>query len=417
MTSTTTLNETILNPVTGSEFVRIATSGANWKNTISGIFNSSLNSALGITTFNVATAAPVLIAQDSGSLGYNVLSFNNNNVIPSGTSSTSISIVAGGPSDNNMYFIIPGVGTASGYHFTQANNSTARIEIHPGGSGGNQYISFDATTGGGGSSTGLLLIPNASGDNWYIGGAGPGSTTGVQNMGMGHAALQAAGGGSFNIGIGVGALLQAPSPGNSVAIGTSALANLTGSGVLGNTAVGDGAIGGSTVGFENTGIGHRAGYNISTGGQYNVCIGGWIGPGTAITGGTITSASQCIVIGSGADVSSASTNGQMSIGNFIYGTGLTSFGSTISTGWIGIGVKAAYGAEFLGVAGGVAIAGDPGAGVAATNIFTNSNSTTISTGTGTVKMSSANNANNTGWLKCYIGTQVAWIPCWTTNAP
>lgn len=60
--------------------------------------------------------------------------------------------------------------------------------------------------------------------------------------------------------------------------------------------------------------------------------------------------------------------------------------------------------------------GDPG-GTASSNTVSGTNSTTISTGTGTVKMSSVNNANNTGWLKCYVGTQVAWVPCWTTNAP
>lgn len=64
----------------------------------------------------------------------------------------------------------------------------------------------------------------------------------------------------------------------------------------------------------------------------------------------------------------------------------------------------------------LSVAADTG-GIASTNTISSANSTTISTGTGTVKMSSANNANNTGWLKCYIGTQVAWIPCWTTNAP
>jgi hypothetical protein len=61
--------------------------------------------------------------------------------------------------------------------------------------------------------------------------------------------------------------------------------------------------------------------------------------------------------------------------------------------------------------------GDPGSGVASTNTLSNANSTTISTGVGSVRMSSANAATNTGWLKCYIGTQVAWIPAWTTNSP
>lgn len=64
-----------------------------------------------------------------------------------------------------------------------------------------------------------------------------------------------------------------------------------------------------------------------------------------------------------------------------------------------------------------AATGDPGAGVASQNIISNVSSTTISTGVGSIKMSTANAATNTGWLKAYIGTTVAWIPTFTTNAP
>lgn len=49
--------------------------------------------------------------------------------------------------------------------------------------------------------------------------------------------------------------------------------------------------------------------------------------------------------------------------------------------------------------------------------LTNANTTTIGAGTGTVKMSSANNANNSAWIKIYIGTTAYWIPAWTTNSP
>lgn len=62
------------------------------------------------------------------------------------------------------------------------------------------------------------------------------------------------------------------------------------------------------------------------------------------------------------------------------------------------------------------ITGDLG-GANATVGFTNVNSETISTGTGTVKMSSTNSANNAAWIKIYIGTTAYWIPAWTTNAP
>ena len=59
---------------------------------------------------------------------------------------------------------------------------------------------------------------------------------------------------------------------------------------------------------------------------------------------------------------------------------------------------------------------DPG-GVAATNGLSNANSSTISTGVGSIKMSTANAATNTSWLKAYCGTAVCWIPAFVTNAP
>lgn len=64
----------------------------------------------------------------------------------------------------------------------------------------------------------------------------------------------------------------------------------------------------------------------------------------------------------------------------------------------------------------VAASGDTG-GVAAETTLSNAGSTTISTGTGTVKMSSTNSANSAVWLKVYFGTTAYWIPGWTTNAP
>lgn len=57
------------------------------------------------------------------------------------------------------------------------------------------------------------------------------------------------------------------------------------------------------------------------------------------------------------------------------------------------------------------------AGVASTIGLSNTNSSTISTGVGSIKMSSANPATNTGWIKIYIGVTAAWIPTFTTNAP
>lgn len=59
---------------------------------------------------------------------------------------------------------------------------------------------------------------------------------------------------------------------------------------------------------------------------------------------------------------------------------------------------------------------DIGGGAGLTSL-TNTNSATIGAGTGTVKMSSGNNANNAAWIKIYVGTTAYWIPAWTTNSP
>lgn len=61
--------------------------------------------------------------------------------------------------------------------------------------------------------------------------------------------------------------------------------------------------------------------------------------------------------------------------------------------------------------------GHDAGGLSGCTSVTNTNSTTIGAGTGTVKMSSGNNANNAAWIKIYIGTTPYWIPAWTTNSP
>lgn len=64
----------------------------------------------------------------------------------------------------------------------------------------------------------------------------------------------------------------------------------------------------------------------------------------------------------------------------------------------------------------ITASGDAG-GAASTIQLSNVNSSTISTGDGAIKMSSANPGTNTAWLKLYIGTSAFWLPAWTTNAP
>ncbi len=265
-----------------------------------------------------------------------------------------------------------------------------------------------------GGTPALYSVPIAAGvANWFIANGGPNtSVSGQFNVGIGPGALNALSSGMANMAIGSSSLLNEVSGSNNIAIGVSSLQTQNGGGS--NTAIGHVAGFSVTVGAGNVVLGNRRGVAIAAG-VNNTTIGG-DNTNSAGTGITITSGNQNIVIGSNCDVSSASANGQLSLGNFLYGTGLTGTGATISSGWIGIGKKAAFGSEALGVVGGITVSGDPG-GVASSNTLSGINSTTISTGVGVIHMSTANPATNSGWLKCYIGTQVAWIPCWTTNAP
>lgn len=69
------------------------------------------------------------------------------------------------------------------------------------------------------------------------------------------------------------------------------------------------------------------------------------------------------------------------------------------------------------LSGGEIRAGADTGGATGFTSLTKSNSTTIGAGTGTVKMSNGNNANNAAWIKFYVGTTAYWVPAWTTNAP
>lgn len=81
----------------------------------------------------------------------------------------------------------------------------------------------------------------------------------------------------------------------------------------------------------------------------------------------------------------------------------------------GTGFSATAG-SVVAAAGEVRAGGDIGGATGKTSL-SNANSQVISTGVGSVKMSTANPATNTAWIKIYIDTTAYWIPAWTTNAP
>jgi hypothetical protein len=208
----------------------------------------------------------------------------------------------------------------------------------------------------------LFEVPNATADNWFIGDSGNSAVTGYGNMAMGHNALHNVSSGLNNIGIGAGALFTETSGQNNTCIGTQAGLVLNGS-VL-NTLIGTNA-GVAATGTTNTFIGSSAGINVTSGSD-NTFVGGMFGFATPC-GGTVTTGGHNIAIGSGCDVPSASANGQLSIGNFIYGQNLTGTGSSVSTsgeitlGWptntsVAVGsafqtvtASGTWGANFVGI--------------------------------------------------------------------
>lgn len=121
----------------------------------------------------------------------------------------------------------------------------------------------------------------------------------------------------------------------NIAIGYQAARGSAGLSANGLVVIGDNA-GANLTGASdsNTLIGYSSGVGVTTG-KWNTFLGS-----QATTYGQVTTGNQNIAIGYDVSVVSTTANGQMTIGNYIYGTGLTGTGNTISTAKIGLGVKA-----------------------------------------------------------------------------
>lgn len=159
------------------------------------------------------------------------------------------------------------------------------------------------------------------------------NTTGSANTAVGASALYSNTTGVTNTAVGTGSLSSNTTGNYNTANGWNALiTNIIGNG---NTASGSYALGLST-GSENVAFGDSAGYGMTTGSR-NILI----GPSTiSASYNQVTTGSNNISIGNDVAVATATASNQLNIGNFIYGTGLGGTGATISTGNIGIGVKA-----------------------------------------------------------------------------
>jgi hypothetical protein len=230
--------------------------------------------------------------------------------------------------------------------------------------------------------SGIYVVPNGSGNNFFEGNAGNTGVSGANNYGTGDGALANLTIGGSNLAIGANAMRAAVDASQNVAIGSGCLGNSISDSFNVAIGAGAGAVNGAGAAGFNVFIGSAAGQGVTLG-SANVLIG--------FSAGTITTGSQNIIIGFECDVPSFSSNGQISIGNMIYGTGCTAFGSTISSGWIGIGVRAAYTTEVFGVNGTIctnaaafmmrtATSYTDGAGTGSGVTFTNAPGSSVSTG-------------------------------------
>lgn len=182
------------------------------------------------------------------------------------------------------------------------------------------------------------LNNNLSGSNNVAVGSGAMAfnTTGHTNIGLGNNALGRCADGQQNVAIGPDAGLWNSSAFQNVSVGVSAgsgAGHATPFSSTGSVAIGYRAgINFGNASHYNTLIGYYAGYNTSTG-QRNIYIGQW--PTTS--NANVTTGSKNIVIGNDIQVPSATADGQLNIGNLIYGTGVDGTGATPSSGNLGVG--------------------------------------------------------------------------------
>jgi hypothetical protein len=116
-----------------------------------------------------------------------------------------------------------------------------------------------------------------------------GNTTGAYNTALGLRSMELSGSGDYNTGVGQLSLYNNNSGDENTAIGASSLLN-SNSGSF-NTAIGKGSLQTNTTGSSNTAIGYNA--DVATGALSNA---------TAIGANAVVSASNSLVLGSGANV-------------------------------------------------------------------------------------------------------------------
>lgn len=159
------------------------------------------------------------------------------------------------------------------------------------------------------------------------------TTSGTSNVSTGNLSLQYNITGSNNTGYGYGALQNNNAGNYNLAMGTSAGQGNAASSFSYSSYVGAGS--GRNCGNNsdyNSCFGANSGFGITTGKKNNI-----FGYNAGYTGTALTTGDNNIIIGTDIGALSSSMSNRLIIGNIIYGTACDGYGTTVSTGSIGIG--------------------------------------------------------------------------------
>ena len=218
------------------------------------------------------------------------------------------------------------------------------------------HLALASTTSGGLNTAFGYKALNANTTGTLNVAVGPASllsnTTGTNNSAFGVSSLRQNTTGYQNSGYGIDTLHENTTGWNNTATGWQALYNNTTG--INNSASGVASLFSNTSGNQNAGFGSTAMYG-NTSGSFNTAMGRdslhylTIGNNNVAlgysAGQNVTTASSTIIIGANVTAPSATLDGQLNIGNVIYGTGMYS-GNTVSStptsGNIGIGTTTPY---------------------------------------------------------------------------
>lgn len=338
---------------------------------------------------NATNAANGLVALDaSGNLalqkglatgtGFVFYGPSNTDNVPANTSATT-----GG---NTTFNVLGLPSLTSGYHnsffgYSAGQGITSGYQNYGGGYFALQLVTtgYQNTAVGNGACDGVTSgYRNVCIGHHTISSSGATVSTDFDNVAIGSLTFDLlSGGGAANHNTGIGSQVAANhqvTGNDNTLIGYASAYNLT-SGIANNcegsqscysitsgsynTAVGYNSLTAVTTGQLNVAMGYNAGQNWT--GSQNIGIGAY-----AIRN---TTGSNNIGIGYLVETANTANSNQLVIGNFIYGTGLSGTGATISSGAIGFGVKApAQAVDVLGnvqVSGGYYVAGTAGVSCAA----------------------------------------------------